>query len=85
MGKLISKLLSNRLVPMLLELVHPSQSAFIKQIFIQDNFKDGEEAAHEETTFPTVKCGHSLCLRLYCLAIPPGRAAAPWISHGVEQ
>jgi hypothetical protein len=38
-GKLISKLLANMLAPRLSELVHPSQSAFIKQRFIQDSYK----------------------------------------------
>jgi hypothetical protein len=38
-GKLISNLLANRLAPWSSELVHPSQSAFIKRWFIQDNFK----------------------------------------------
>jgi hypothetical protein len=39
MGKLISKLLVNRLAPRLPELVHPSKSTFIKKSFIHDNFK----------------------------------------------
>jgi hypothetical protein len=39
MGKLISKLLANRLAPRLPELVHPSKSMFIKKSFIHDNFK----------------------------------------------
>jgi hypothetical protein len=38
-SKLISKVLANRLAPKLGELVHVSQSAFIKGCFIQDNFK----------------------------------------------
>jgi hypothetical protein len=38
-GKLFSKVLVNRLMPKLANLVHPSQSAFIKHRFIQDNFK----------------------------------------------
>jgi hypothetical protein len=38
-GKLISKVLVNRLTPKLEELVHVNQSAFIKGWFIQDNFK----------------------------------------------
>jgi hypothetical protein len=36
--KLITKLLSNRMVGRLNEMVSPSQSAFIKGCFIQDNF-----------------------------------------------
>jgi hypothetical protein len=38
-GKLISKVLDNKLGPKLVDLVHPSQSAFIKNKFIQDNFR----------------------------------------------
>jgi hypothetical protein len=38
-GKLISKVLANRLAPWLENLVHVSQSAFIKGHFIPDNFK----------------------------------------------
>jgi hypothetical protein len=38
-GKLISKILANRLAPRLNEVVHQSQSAFIKGRYIQDNFK----------------------------------------------
>jgi hypothetical protein len=37
-GKLLSKVLANRLAPKLAGLVHISQSAFIKGRFIQDNF-----------------------------------------------
>jgi hypothetical protein len=45
-GKLISKLLTNRLPPpRLTKLIHPSQSAFIKQQFMQDNFKYMQSAA----------------------------------------
>jgi hypothetical protein len=38
LGKLLSKVLANRLATRLGELVHPNQSAFIKDRFIQDNF-----------------------------------------------
>jgi hypothetical protein len=38
-GKLVSKVLANRLAPRMGELVHASQSAFIKGRFIQDNFR----------------------------------------------
>jgi hypothetical protein len=38
-GNLFSKVLANRLAPLLGELVHASQTAFIKGHFIQDNFK----------------------------------------------
>jgi hypothetical protein len=38
-GKLISKLLANRLALRLGELVHPGQTAFIKLCYIQDSFK----------------------------------------------
>jgi hypothetical protein len=38
-GKLVSKVLANCLAPRLDELVHASQSAFIKGRFIQDNFR----------------------------------------------
>jgi hypothetical protein len=38
-GKLISKVLGNRLAPLLDELIHPSQSAFIKGQMIHDNFR----------------------------------------------
>jgi hypothetical protein len=38
-GKMFSKILTNRLAPKLSALVHPSQSAFVKSIFIQDNFR----------------------------------------------
>jgi hypothetical protein len=44
-GKLNAKLLVNRLVSKLPDLVHPSQSAFIKWHFIQDNFKYVQAAA----------------------------------------
>jgi hypothetical protein len=37
LGKLLSKLLANRLATMLGELVHPTQGAFIKGRFIWDN------------------------------------------------
>jgi hypothetical protein len=37
-GKLLSKALANRLAPKLGELIHPSQSAFIKGCMIHDNF-----------------------------------------------
>jgi hypothetical protein len=37
-AKLITKLLSNRLARRLNEMVSPSQSAFINERFIQDNF-----------------------------------------------
>jgi hypothetical protein len=36
---LVSKVLANRLAPSLEELVHASQSTFIKGRFIQDNFR----------------------------------------------
>jgi hypothetical protein len=39
LGKLFSKVLTNRLAPRLDELVHVSQNAFIKGHFIQDSFK----------------------------------------------
>jgi hypothetical protein len=39
MGKLISKVLASHLAPKLWDLVHVSQSVFIKGRFIQDNFK----------------------------------------------
>jgi hypothetical protein len=39
LGKLFSKLLANRLTPRLGELVHISQSAFVKGYFSQDNFR----------------------------------------------
>jgi hypothetical protein len=38
-GKLILKVLANRLAPWLNEVVHQSQSPFIKGRYIQDNFK----------------------------------------------
>jgi hypothetical protein len=38
-GKLLSKVVANQLVPKLNELVHISQSVFIRSYFIQDNFK----------------------------------------------
>jgi hypothetical protein len=38
-GKLILKVLVNRLAPRLNEVVHQSQSIFIKDRHIQDNFK----------------------------------------------
>jgi hypothetical protein len=38
-GKLFSKVLANQLAPLLGELVHASQTMFIKGHFIQDNFK----------------------------------------------
>jgi hypothetical protein len=38
-GKLISKVLTNRLASRLQELVHPSQSAFIKGCLLHDNFR----------------------------------------------
>jgi hypothetical protein len=38
-GKLFSKVLANKLAPRLSSLIHPSQSAFIKGQFIQDNFR----------------------------------------------
>lgn len=38
-GKLFSKVLANRLVPRLNNMVHPSQSAFIKGRSLQDNFQ----------------------------------------------
>jgi hypothetical protein len=38
-GKLVSKVLVNRLAPRLAELIHLGQSAFINGHFIQDNFK----------------------------------------------
>jgi hypothetical protein len=38
-GKLISKVLANRLAPKLSEVVNQSQSVFIKGRYIQDNFK----------------------------------------------
>jgi hypothetical protein len=38
-GKLISNILANRLAPRLNEVVHQSQSVFIKGLYIQDNFK----------------------------------------------
>jgi hypothetical protein len=38
-GKLIAKVLANRLVPRLQELVHVSQNTFIKGCFIHDSFK----------------------------------------------
>jgi hypothetical protein len=37
-GKLVSKVLANRLALRLAELIHPGQSAFNKGHFIQDNF-----------------------------------------------
>jgi hypothetical protein len=37
-GKLLSKALPNRLAPRLGELVHPSQSSFIKGHMVHDNF-----------------------------------------------
>jgi hypothetical protein len=46
-GKLISKVLANRLAPKLGELVHVSQSAFIKGCFIQDNFKLVQSSAKQ--------------------------------------
>jgi hypothetical protein len=39
LGKLFSKVLSNRLAPKLASLIHPTHSAFIKGRCIQDNFK----------------------------------------------
>jgi hypothetical protein len=59
-GKLISKLLENRLAPCLSELVHPSQSAFIKQRFTQDNFKYMQSAAK----LLHVRKRHSLLLKV---------------------
>jgi hypothetical protein len=38
-GKLFSKVLANHLAPHLGSLIHPSQSAFVKRRFIQDNIK----------------------------------------------
>jgi hypothetical protein len=38
-SKLVSKVLTSRLAPRLGELIHANQSAFVKGIFIQDNFK----------------------------------------------
>jgi hypothetical protein len=60
MDKLISKLLSNRLAPRLSELVHPSQIAFIKHRFIQDNFKYVQSAAK----LLHVRKRHSLLLKV---------------------
>jgi hypothetical protein len=37
-GKLFSKVLSNRLAPRLGPLIHPTQSVFVKGRVIQDNF-----------------------------------------------
>jgi hypothetical protein len=39
LGKLISKILANRLAPRLFDLVHCTRSAFIKGHYIQDNFR----------------------------------------------
>jgi hypothetical protein len=44
-GKLISKVLANRLAPRLSELVHHSLSAFIKERHVPDNFKFIQSAA----------------------------------------
>jgi hypothetical protein len=38
LGKLFSKVLANRLVPRLEELIHVTQSTFVKGWYIQDNF-----------------------------------------------
>jgi hypothetical protein len=38
-GMLVSKVLASQLAPHLGELIHANQSAFIKERFIQDNFK----------------------------------------------
>jgi hypothetical protein len=39
LGKLFSKLMANRLAPVLNSLVHRSQSAFVNGCYIQDNFR----------------------------------------------
>jgi hypothetical protein len=38
LGKLFSKVLTNRFAPRLEELIHVTQSAFVKGRYIQDNF-----------------------------------------------
>jgi hypothetical protein len=45
LAKLMSKVLANRLAPILHEMVHPNQSAFIKGHFIQDNFQMVQSSA----------------------------------------
>jgi hypothetical protein len=45
LGKLFSKVLANRLTPRLEELIHVTQSAFMKGRYIQDNFRYVQSSA----------------------------------------
>jgi hypothetical protein len=64
MGKLISRLLANRLTPSLSELVHPSQSAFVKKVFyigqLQVCAVGCQTAAREEMACPAPEGGYSV-------------------------
>jgi hypothetical protein len=64
MGKLISRLLANRLTPRLSELVHPSQSAFVKKVFYTGQLQvcavGFQTAAREEMACPAPEGGYSV-------------------------
>jgi hypothetical protein len=64
-GKLISKLLVNRLVARLSELVHPGQTAFIKGRYIQDSLKFVQASAR------LLHAQKTLCLLLKWTSLAP--------------